>query len=268
MFPAIIVPVKNREAYLDVFLDKFPKYLKNNGVEDFLIYVAEQVDDCMFNLPIARNVAIKEAMKDERHDYFIIHDVDIIPCKNVDYKIPEKDIVWFTNAGGCKILRKSMEIANGYNPVFCGWGYEEVEFWDRLSINQRYFHEWHRQPESKEAIMVNLEYPQLVDLQERAWSRGYFGYTDEGPRFVSYVNEEFGTKLEKQYDKSDFYSKKRCNDTNKRFCEFLFTLPAEYRKQYYQLRGMNLINLEKTTKRYLDEHGSLRLTYNSVNVMT
>ncbi len=54
---AIVVPVKNRQAYLEVFLEAIPAYLENvNRLHDFKIFVAEQVDDVPFNLSLSRNV--------------------------------------------------------------------------------------------------------------------------------------------------------------------------------------------------------------------
>src|SRR4051812_32491283 len=106
---AIVVPVKNRRAYLDVFLQAIPAYLENvNHLHDYKIFVAEQVDDVPFNLSLSRNIGARFALDDGQFDYVIFHDVDLIPVENVDYGYREKNVCWFMKAGTCKIHRQAL----------------------------------------------------------------------------------------------------------------------------------------------------------------
>jgi hypothetical protein len=62
---AILVPYRNRKAYLDIFLREVPKYLERaNGISDYVIYVAEQQSQDLFNLALSRNVAARAALDD------------------------------------------------------------------------------------------------------------------------------------------------------------------------------------------------------------
>src|SRR5262245_23567477 len=98
--PAIIVPVKNRDAYVEVFREAVPRYLRDrNGIRDFKIFISEQADDAPFNLSLSRNVGARFALDEGRFDYLVFHDVDLIPFENVDYGYREKNVCWFMKAG-------------------------------------------------------------------------------------------------------------------------------------------------------------------------
>ena len=69
---AILVPYRNRQAYLDIFLREVPKYLERaNGISDYVIYVAEQQSQDLFNLALSRNVAARAALDDGMFGYFV-----------------------------------------------------------------------------------------------------------------------------------------------------------------------------------------------------
>src|SRR6266404_1436206 len=89
--------------------------------------------------------------------------------------------------------------ANGYNPDFVGWGDEDVEFYHRLEYVGSAVREWHRMPESRQAVVVNLEWPEISDDEALSWSRRYFGYEASGPRFVPYRS---GCRRFERYDKT------------------------------------------------------------------
>jgi hypothetical protein len=55
---AILVPYRNREAYLRIFWSEVPNYLEDvNRLTDYPIYIAEQQSPDVFNLALSRNVA-------------------------------------------------------------------------------------------------------------------------------------------------------------------------------------------------------------------
>jgi len=83
---AILVPYRNRKAYLDIFSREVPAYLERaNGISDYAIYIAEQQSQDLFNLALSRNVAARAALDDGMSGSFVFHDVDIIPLSGVDY---------------------------------------------------------------------------------------------------------------------------------------------------------------------------------------
>ena len=60
---ALLVPYRDRQRYLDIFLREVPRYLeKVNGISDYTIYVAEQASPDLFNLALSRNVAAGVAL--------------------------------------------------------------------------------------------------------------------------------------------------------------------------------------------------------------
>src|SRR6516225_4960439 len=153
---AILVPYRNRKAYLDVFLREVPRYLERaNGISDYVIYVAEQQSQDLFNLALSRNVAARAAVDDGPRSF---------------------NVAWFLSAGSCKVMVADFVRANEYNPDFVGWGDEDVEFYHRLEHVGSEVREWHRIPESRQAVVVNLEWPEMSEDQALSWSRRYFGH--------------------------------------------------------------------------------------------
>jgi hypothetical protein len=68
------------------------------------------VGDSPFNLGLARNVAALFALQERRYDYLVFHDVDMIPVSGVDYGFRESQIVWFMNAGTCKVHKRGRQV--------------------------------------------------------------------------------------------------------------------------------------------------------------
>ncbi|CAF4148646.1 unnamed protein product [Rotaria sordida] len=75
---AIIVPYRNRESHLKLFLDIMHPFLKKQEL-DYTIFVINQHGDEEFNRAALFNVGYIEAMKLYSFDCFIFHDVDLFP---------------------------------------------------------------------------------------------------------------------------------------------------------------------------------------------
>jgi hypothetical protein len=88
----------------------------------------------------------------------------------------------------CTVIVADFIGANGYNPEFAGWGDEDVECYHRLEHIGSEVREWHRIPESRQAVIANLEWPELSDDEALSWSRRYFGHEASGPRFLPLQN--------------------------------------------------------------------------------
>src|SRR5215467_4825346 len=102
---AILVPYRNRKRYLDIFLREVPSYLeRKNGISDYTIYVAEQQSQDLFNVALSRNVAARAALDDAGYGYFVLHDVDVIPLRGIDYGPRGFNVAWFLSAGSCKVV--------------------------------------------------------------------------------------------------------------------------------------------------------------------
>jgi N-terminal domain of galactosyltransferase len=116
----------------------------------------------------------------------VFHDVDIIRLRGVDYGPRSFNVAWFLSAGSCKVMAADFVTANRYNPNVVGWGDEDVEFYHRLEHVGCEVKEWHRTPESRQAVVANLEWPEMSDEEALSWSQRYFGQESSGPRFVLY----------------------------------------------------------------------------------
>ncbi len=78
---AVIVPYRNRESHLNVFIPYLEDYLNSKKIP-FEIFVIEQKDKKPFNRGKLLNIGYKESGNE--FDYFCFHDVDMLPIK-VDY---------------------------------------------------------------------------------------------------------------------------------------------------------------------------------------
>jgi hypothetical protein len=251
---AIVVPVKDRQAYLDVFLQTVPAYLeKVNGLRDFKIFVAEQVDDAPFNLSLSRNVGARFALDEDRYEYLIFHDVDLIPIANVDYGYRETNVCWFMKAGTCKIHRQALLDANGYNPSIWGWCSEDYEFYRRVADFGHPIESWHQIPESRDAVIVDLDLDPQTREECAEHSKWYFGHDGVGPSHISY-NLTDHVRPREQVAKDGWRMKdwhfERLSGRHREIIDFLVAMPRPLKQKYAQLYGMNWVNKEKVTVLY------------------
>ena len=129
---AIIVPYRDRQSHLEVFVPYMQEYLKDY---DYKIFVIEQNDTKPFNRGKLLNVGAKIAIK-EGFDYFALHDVDMLPLKGVDYSYSEtpihliskldKDVPFLDYFGGVTLFNvHDYKLINGYSNEYWGWGFED-----------------------------------------------------------------------------------------------------------------------------------------------
>ncbi|XP_052684453.1 beta-1,4-N-acetylgalactosaminyltransferase bre-4-like isoform X1 [Crassostrea angulata] len=143
----ILVPFRDRESHLRIFLNHMHAFLMKQQLE-YAIYVIEQSKDFEFNRGFLFNVGFKEALKDSDYDCFVFHDVDLLPendhniytcpvdqpkhlsviLENWDYKLP-----YDANFGGVSAMTKEQyEAVNGFSNSFFGWGGEDDDFYNRV----------------------------------------------------------------------------------------------------------------------------------------
>ena len=163
---AIIVPYRDRQKQLDVFLPHMKKFLARKAqkelyagvahkkisgkfesffpLEEYDIFVIEQMDDYPFNRGMLINSCVKLLPKE--YDYFVFQDMDLLPTNdNVHYGYEEhpvhmashfgnKDqLPYFEYTGGClKITRKHFEKMNGFSNEYWGWGFEDLDLLIRM----------------------------------------------------------------------------------------------------------------------------------------
>jgi hypothetical protein len=140
---AFIIPYRDRQSHLNVFIPTLTRYLQKQGFRNYHIYVVEQADKKPFNR--AKLLNIGADVSKEQCAYYIFHDVDMRPadvdyryslnpchiatkCSQFKYKMPYPDYF-----GGVTIFDKEVFYSiNGYSNNFWGWGGEDDESLNRV----------------------------------------------------------------------------------------------------------------------------------------
>uniref|UniRef100_A0AC34QJW7 Beta-1,4-N-acetylgalactosaminyltransferase n=1 Tax=Panagrolaimus sp. JU765 TaxID=591449 RepID=A0AC34QJW7_9BILA len=145
---AIIVPYRDRESQLKVFLRHLHGFLRRQNL-DYAIFVVEQVANQTFNRGKLMNVGIVEALKVYDWQCFIFHDVDLLPEDDRNlYTCPEQPrhmavamnkykykLVYPNYFGGITALTKEQtEKINGFSNDFWGWGGEDDDLLMRVQL--------------------------------------------------------------------------------------------------------------------------------------
>ncbi|XP_034949198.1 beta-1,4-galactosyltransferase 1-like [Chelonus insularis] len=143
---AIILPYRNRQAQLNIFMNYIHPFLQGQNL-DYRIFVIEQSPLSEFNRAKLFNVGFKEATKINDFHCFIFQDIDLIPqnpnniyaCTKMPrhmsssvntfrYNLPYTGLF----GGAIAMTRKQFEKVNGFSNVFFGWGGEDDDFYSRL----------------------------------------------------------------------------------------------------------------------------------------
>lgn len=143
---AIILPYRNRQSQLAVFMNYIHPFLQAQNL-DYRIFVIEQSPMREFNRAKLFNVGYAEATKVNDFHCFIFQDVDLIPqnpdniyaCTKMPrhmsssvntfrYNLPYTGLF----GGAIALTRKQFERVNGFSNVFYGWGGEDDDFYSRL----------------------------------------------------------------------------------------------------------------------------------------
>ena len=141
---AIIVPYRDRQEHLDVFVPHMHEFLKDKGI-DYTIFIAEQTDNRPFNYGKLCNVVTKEIGKS--YTYFAFHDIDMLPMNDeCDYGYPDSPthlankveahdnkLPYPQYFGGVVLInREDFARANGYSNEYWGYGFEDLDLLYRL----------------------------------------------------------------------------------------------------------------------------------------
>lgn len=152
---AIIVPYRDREEHLNVFVPHMMEFLKDKGI-DYTIFIIEQSDDRPFNYGKLCNSAVKEI--GEEYTYFAFHDIDMLPIDDeCDYGYPDVPLHLATNVeahdyklpypqyfgGVILISREDFETANGYSNEYWGYGFEDLDLLYRLERSGGYLEKFY-----------------------------------------------------------------------------------------------------------------------------
>lgn len=143
---AIIVPYRDREQHLPVFLKNIHAFLMKQQIE-YGIYIVEQAAGTPFNRASLMNVGFVEAMKQKPWDCMVFHDVDLLPMDDRNlYTCPDQPrhmsvavdtfgfkLPYSTIFGGVSAMTmKQFRTVNGFSNSFWGWGGEDDDMSNRL----------------------------------------------------------------------------------------------------------------------------------------
>ncbi|XP_065182385.1 beta-1,4-galactosyltransferase 2-like [Sycon ciliatum] len=145
---AIVIPFRNREAHLLIFLQHIHPYLQRQKLAH-TIYVVDQVDKLPFNRAMLFNVGYREAMAERNYTCLSFHDVDNIPvdpmlsyrCGPQPQHMAARTDKWkwglpyaaFTG-GVSKQSPGQVEKMNGFANRFWGWGGEDDDILQRWKV--------------------------------------------------------------------------------------------------------------------------------------
>ncbi len=131
----VLITYRDRLTHLDVIVPHMNKFFP-----ELRLAICEQADKNIWNKGLLYNVGYKELAKD--YDYIILHDIDFIPARNVDYSSCEVPTMIAGAAsqfgyklfypgffGGVIICSKEhYELVNGFSNQFKGYGGEDDHF--------------------------------------------------------------------------------------------------------------------------------------------
>lgn len=143
---AIIVPYRDREQHLPVFLKNLHPFLMKQQVE-YGVYIVEQAAGAQFNRASLMNVGFVEALKQRAWDCMVFHDVDLLPMDDRNlYTCPDQPrhmsvavdtfgfkLPYTSIFGGVSAMTvKQFRTVNGFSNSFWGWGGEDDDMSNRL----------------------------------------------------------------------------------------------------------------------------------------
>lgn len=145
---AIIIPYRNRETNMKIFMRHMHPFLIKQQIE-YGIFLIEPLQNLTFNRGLLMNVGYVEALKQHSNKWqcFVFHDIDLLPedernlytcperprhmshaVSTLGYKLPYETIF----GGVSSLTKEQMKFVNGYSNLYFGWGAEDDDF--RLRI--------------------------------------------------------------------------------------------------------------------------------------
>ena len=144
---AIIIPYRNRQNHLHVFVNHLHKILVRQDMH-YRIFIVEQAHPNIFNKAALMDIAFLEAYRIFKFDCVIFHDVDLLleDDRNIyacvkgtprhiashtdkhNYKLPYSSLF----GGGTGFTTEQFRRINGYATVYWGWGGEDDDMYARV----------------------------------------------------------------------------------------------------------------------------------------
>jgi len=211
----IIVPYRNREEHLKVFLKKMTQYLNARKL-NYEIIVVHQDDAKLFNRGMLLNIGFKIAESYEC-DYVVFHDVDMIPLI-VDYSYsdiplhlatdfkttegePKRELFEEYFGGVTLFPTKDFRKIDGYSNKYWGWGFEDTDLLHRCRKNKIKLDTW-------KIKNTGSNGPALKFNGQNAYVKGInkFNLNNNLTIFVSFYSDNFTCNYEKDSDDFSIFS--------------------------------------------------------------
>lgn len=167
---SIIIPYRNRKHHLRMFLSAIDRHLAKEKISAEILIV-EQSGNALFNRGKLCNIGALQA----KFNYYVFHDVDMIPGKPCSYE-PLQGVThlagsasqfrhkmpYATYLGGVTMFdRESFNEVNGFSNKYEGWGAEDDDLYQRCVkaglkiLNKPY--RFQSLPHSREKQLVNIQ---------------------------------------------------------------------------------------------------------------
>jgi len=151
---AIIIPFRNRERHLPIFLRRLHPLLKRQQLH-YRMFVIEQTDNSTFNRGKLMNVGFNISQEFFPYNCFVFHDIDLIPEDDrIDYSCKHSPthltvaidtrnykLRYPISFGGAEMFTKiDYEKINGYSNSFWYWGGEDDNLYSRAKEKEMHIH--------------------------------------------------------------------------------------------------------------------------------
>ena len=137
---SLIIPYRHRQEHLKKFIPTIKEHLDKQNI-DYEIIVVEQDDKNKFNKAKLMNIGALNSSKESQ--YFVFHDVDLLPEDSVDYSFCNHTLKLFnyieednickeygqTIFGGAILIPREIFFdINGFSNNYWQWGKEDDDF--------------------------------------------------------------------------------------------------------------------------------------------
>uniref|UniRef100_A0A8D8S4A2 Beta-1,4-N-acetylgalactosaminyltransferase n=1 Tax=Cacopsylla melanoneura TaxID=428564 RepID=A0A8D8S4A2_9HEMI len=188
---AIIVPYRDRETQLKIFLSHMHGFLQKQSIS-YQIFVIEQKSPALFNRGKLFNIGYMEALKIKPFHCFIFHDVDLMPTNpnniyactkqprhmSVAIDIFDYELPYCTIFGGAiAMLHHQFRRVNGFSNLYFGWGGEDDDLFQRLS---NYYSICRFSKEVSEYVMLNHKKQTQLESRWKQLESGPFRFKTDG----------------------------------------------------------------------------------------
>ena len=187
-----IVPYRNRESHLRVFINHMSKLLEDVPKTDYELYIVHQDDTRAFNRGAIKNIGFLYVKSKYPNDYLrmtlVFNDVDTMPehKNHIDYRTRHGVIKHFcgftyTLGGIVSITGADFERINGY-PNFWAWGFEDNTLYQRairskIHVDRSNFCDFYLDKKLTNFISLSSGVTRTVNKNEYV---RYMNYTREG----------------------------------------------------------------------------------------